>query len=123
MRSRQPGHGIGMTVSACLWLGLFPLLQFGTYSTMTRDKWILMLILTGVTLLCFVADLCFRKVSRPRLLPLIAGAGLLGWTVLSCLLSPYPSRYWWIGAGRMEGLSTQLCYLGLFFLFSLTNLS
>ena len=118
MQAGQTKNGIGMTLAACLWLGLFPLLQFGTYRTMTRDKWTLMLILAGATLLCFAADLCFRKVGRPRPLPLAAGAGLLGWTILSCLLSPYPSGVWWIGAGRMEGLSTQLCYFGLFFLFS-----
>ena len=40
------------------------------------------------------------------------------WTVLSCLLSPYPGAPWWTGTGRREGLASQLCYLGLFFLFS-----
>ncbi len=118
MQSGQTKYGIGMTVSACLWLGLFPLLQFGSYRNLTRDKWICMLILAGVTLLCFLADVLLRRISRPRLLPLLFGIGLLGWTVLSCLLSPYLGPPWWIGTGRREGLATQLCYLGLFLLFS-----
>ena len=122
MQAGQTKYGTGMTVSACLWLGLFPLLQFGTYRTMTRDKWTLMLILSGVTLICFLADLCCRRIARPRLLPLLAGTGLLLWIVLSCLLSPYPHTSWWIGSGRREGLATQLCYIGLFFLFSFSQI-
>ena len=43
-----------MTFAACLWTGVFPLLQCGTYSHITRDKWIFMLILSGVTLACFI---------------------------------------------------------------------
>lgn len=121
MQTGQTKYGIGMTVSACLWLGLFPLLHFGTFSSITRDKWILMLILTGVSLVCFVVDLICRRVSKPRLLPLLLGGALLVWIVLSCLLSPYPGSPWWIGAGRREGLSTQLCYLALFFLFSFSR--
>ncbi len=55
-----------MTAAACLWLGLFPLLQGGTYATLTHDKWIAMLILTGVTFLCFCVDLAVRLLSRTR---------------------------------------------------------
>ena len=113
--------GPGMTVSACLWLGLFPLLQFGSFHTITRDKWICMFILAALTAAGFLVDLRMRRVSRPRLLPLLLGAGLLLWTVLSCLLSPYPGTPWWIGTGRREGLASQLCYLGLFFLFSFSR--
>lgn len=108
-----------MTAAAALWLGVFPLLHGGTYARLTLDKWIIFLILTGVTLLCFLADLFLRRLSRPRLLPLLAAAGLLLWTVLSCLLSPYSPDLWWIGtSSRREGLAAQLCYLALFFLFS-----
>ena len=110
-----------MTVSACLWLGLFPLLQFGTFSSLTRDKWIIMFILGGVSLVCFIVDCFCRRVSRPRLLPLLLGGGLLLWILLSCLLSPYPGNPWWIGTGRREGLATRLCYFGLFFLFSFSR--
>ena len=110
-----------MTVSACLWLGLFPLVQFGTYQSLTRDKWLCMLILTGLTLVCFLADILTRRVSRPRLFPLLCGAGFLLWTVISCLASPFPGTPWWIGTGRREGLATQLCYLALFFMFAFGN--
>lgn len=110
-----------MTVSACLWLGLFPLLQFGSFHTITHDKWICMLVLTGLTLAGFLADAVMRRLSRPRLLPLLFGGGLLLWTVLSCLFSPYPGSPWWFGTGRREGLATQLCYLALFFLFSFSK--
>lgn len=118
-----------MTVSACLWLGLFPLLQFFTYQTITRDKWICMLILTGVTLIGFLTDLVCRRLSGPRLVPLLIGGALLLWMILSDVLSPYtdPNHLlnspWWIGAGRREGLATQLCYLGLLFLFSFSRVN
>ena len=110
-----------MTVSACLWLGLFPLVQFGTYQSLTHDKWICMLILAGLTLVCFLTDILMRRVSSPRLLPLLLGAGLLLWTVVSCLASPYPGAPWWIGTGRREGLATQLCYFALFFMFAFSK--
>ena len=121
MQSGQTKYGTGMTVSACLWLGLFPLLQFGSFHTITHDKWICMLVLTGLTLAGFLADAVMRRLSRPRLLPLLFGVGLLLWTVLSCLFSPYPGSPWWFGTGRREGLATQLCYLALFFLFSFSK--
>ena len=121
MQSGQTKYGIGMTVSACLWLGLFPLLQFGTFHTLTRDKWIIMFILGGVSLVCFIVDCFCRRVTRPRLLPLLLGGALLLWMLLSCLLSPYPGAPWWIGTGRREGLATRLCYFGLFFLFSFSR--
>ena len=56
--------GYGMTLSACLWFGLFPLLQGGTYARITHDKWIIMLALSGVTLLCFLFDLATRRLSQ-----------------------------------------------------------
>lgn len=121
MQTGQTKNGIGMTVSACLWLGLFPLLNGGSFSTITRDKWVIMLILTGVTVLCFLADCFSRRVTRPRPLALAAGGGLLLWILLSCLCSPYAYGPWWIGAGRRDGLASQLCYLGLFLLFSFSR--
>ena len=65
MQSGQTKYGPGMTVSACLWLGLFPLLQFGSFHTITHDKWICMLVLTGLTLAGFLADAVMRRLSRP----------------------------------------------------------
>ena len=121
MRSGQLKHGTAMTGSACLWLGLFPLLNFGSYRSITRDKWICMLILTGITLVCFVIDAFSRRISRPRHLPLLCGLGLLAWILLSCLFSPLPGSPWWLGAGRRDGLASWLCYLCLFFLFSFSK--
>ena len=107
-----------MTAAACLWLGLFPLLQRGTYATMTKDKWTFMLLLTGITFFCFVIDLFSKRISKPKKLPLVAGGILLFWMLLSVLTSPYQDVSWWVGAGRREGLVSQLCYLSLFLMFS-----
>lgn len=131
MRSLQPGYGYGMTFSACLWLGLFPLLQGGTYSHITYDKWIIMMILTGITVLCFSADLGWKLIHRkqtssvksmpgdkPFLLPLILASALLFWTVLSCFAGGFGADIWWRGeSARYEGLASQLCYYFIFVLF------
>ena len=118
--------GKGMTFSACLWLGLFPLLQGGTYAHLTHDKWIIMLILTGITILSFVMDLFFqgrrqdKQLSIPSrdLLPLILSVVLFLWIVLSCLLSSYEPYTWLLGtATRYEGLVSQFCYLVIFVCF------
>ena len=129
MQRKHTGNNTAMTAAACLWLGLFPLLQRFTYTRITLDKWRFMLVLCGVTLVCFCADVLRRRISGragirpapagriPRL-PLFLGALLLLWTVLSCLLSPFGADIWWIGASvRREGLASQLCYLFLFFCF------
>ena len=137
MQEKQAKNGTGMTLAACLWLGLFPLLQGFTYSRITRDKWWIMVALCGVTLLCFCFDSARRFISArssgggfdrsfsrvPRL-PLILGSLLLLWSVISCLLSPYGPETWWLGASvRREGLVTQLCYLFLFFCFILSRVN
>ena len=131
MQSEQPKYRIGMTVAACLWLGLFPLLQGGTYAHITYDKWVIMLILTGVTLLCFLTDLIVRRLRKDRnspsrsFFPLILAGALICWTILSCLFSQYRADTFWLGSGaRYEGLASQLCYFGLFacFFFSRVNL-
>ena len=137
MQSEQPKYRIGMTVAACLWLGLFPLLHGGTYAHITYDKWVIMLILTGVTFLCFLADLIIRRLRNksvkrertqvviPAILPFILAGALLIWTILSCLFSEYGPETFWLGSGaRYEGLASQLCYFALFacFFFSRVNL-
>lgn len=134
MQAEQPKYGFGMTCSACLWLGLFPLLQRGTYATLTHDKWIIMLLLTGVTLICFLVDLVLRRrivlseakdLLHRSFLPLAFASALLLWTVLSCLFSSYGPDTWWQGeAVRYEGLASALCYFILFacFFFARVNM-
>ena len=120
MQSVQPKNGPGMTVAACLWLGLFPLLQCGTYAHITHDKWVFMLILSGATLLCFLADLCLKRAafSRRALIPLAVAGVLALWTALSCFCGGSGPETWWLGENaRMEGLASQLCYFALFCLF------
>lgn len=120
MQSVQPKNGPAMTAAACLWLGAFPLLQGGTYAHITYDKWLIMLIFTGITAACCLFDLVWNRKARlsvPKV-PLLLAAGLLLWTVLSCLLSAYGPETWWLGeSARREGLLTHLCYFALFFCF------
>lgn len=131
MQSVQSKNGYGMTVAACLWLGLFPLMQGGTYASITRDKWSIMLALAGFTLLCFIADLIVFRVrnremmfSVPQYLPLILAGLLILWTVISCLCSANGPGVWWLGeSARREGLSTQLCYFLLFACFFFARVS
>ena len=124
--------GYGMTLSACLWFGLFPLLQGGTYARITHDKWIIMLALSGVTLLCFLFDLATGRLSHflpggkrsfRSFIPLVPAAALLLWTVLSCLVSSFGPDTWFRGeAVRYEGLISQLCYFFLFFCFFFSHI-
>ena len=89
MQSEQPKYRIAMTVAACLWLGLFPLLQGGSYRGFTHSKWISMLVLTGVTFLCFLFDQFFgprrNKVSPRTFLSLVISGVLLLWMFITCL--------------------------------------
>ena len=119
MQSVQSKNGPAMTVAACLWLGLFPLLQGGTYTRITLDKWLIFLALSAVTLLCFLVDLVITKgLPRRPVLPLVLASALLLWTVLSCLFSQSGPGIWWLGeSARREGLSTQLGYFLVFFCF------
>ena len=112
-----------MTVSACLWLGLFPLLQFGSYSTITYNKWTFMLVLACFSLFSMVNGRHTERIGhtggKAFYTPVILAAAFTGWIILSCLISPYPSWTWLLGSSaRMEGLLTQLCYIGLFFMFA-----
>ncbi len=120
-----------MTISACLWLGLFPLLQTGTYAHITKDKWIFMLILTGVTLVCLVVDLILGRLHArtrsafpsPRFIPAVIAAALTLCILLSWILSPMDRGGEVIGlTSRREGLLTQLCYLANFFMFAFSRI-
>ena len=116
-----------MTVTACLWAGLFPLLQFGTYSQITADKWTIMLVLTALTLIACAGSVPgpqqpAGRFSRARITVLAISALLVLWMVLSCIFSPLGADSWWIGVSvRREGLLTQLCYLSLFLMFAVSR--
>ena len=118
-RETGPGQNRSwMSLMAALWLGLFPLLLFGNYSTLTRNKWILMVILTALTLICFLTDCAQKRATFTFSIPFVCGILLLEGIIFSCILSHEPFSVWWMGAsGRREGLAAQLCYLSLFFCF------
>ena len=128
MRPSQMKYGYGMTLSACLWLGLFPLLG-GSYAHITYNKWIIMLILTGITLPCFLFDLILnhilnkepgRKLSLRDVFPAIIASLHILWIVITCMLctSSYDPDVWWQGKPvHYEGLASQLCYFSLFICF------
>ena len=111
-----------MTVPACLWLGLFPLLHGGTYSSLTLDKWRIMAVLAGLTLAWFAAQqIRSRRPLRPGL-PQGLLLLLLGWMLLSSLLSPLGRKVCWLGtSARREGLAAQGIYGLLFLCFSLSS--
>ena len=128
MHSAQSKYGYGMTLSACLWLGLFPLLG-GSYAHITYNKWIIMLILLGVTLPCFLFDLIrdhhragipARKLSLHTLFPVIIASVHILWIIISCIncFRSYSPDVWWRGEPvHQEGLASQLCYFTLFVCF------
>jgi len=117
-----------MTLSACLWLGLFPLLG-GSYAHITYNKWIIMQYLTGVTLVCFLFDLILnrilkkepgRKLSFRDVFPAVIAFVHILWIVITCLIcsGSYDPEVWWQGKPvHYEGLVSQLCYFSLFICF------
>ena len=135
MRSAQSKTGYGMTLSACLWLGLFPLLG-GSYDHITYNKWIVMLALTGVTVPCFLFDRFYdcsldnepgRKLSLRTVVPVIIASLHILWIIITCLIcsGSFKPNIWLHGeAQHYEGLASQLCYFFLFacFFFSRVDL-
>ena len=119
MRSAQSKTGYGMTLSACLWLGLFPLLA-----------------LTGVTVPCFLFDRFYdcsldnepgRKLSLRTVVPVIIASLHILWIIITCLIcsGSFKPNIWLHGeAQHYEGLASQLCYFFLFacFFFSRVDL-
>ncbi len=118
------------TVFAAIWLALFPLWQDGSYSHLTRAKWIGMLVLTGFTILA--ALLCFFRMGKEKLpfrfvwtpAHTFAGAYFF-WVLLSAFLGSWADSVndqglpvVWFGALRYEGTLTQLCYGILFLILS-----
>lgn len=126
------------TLLGMLWLGVFPLLgviwRDGwpwqlplSYSSMTRSKWELALLLGGVgTALLPVLVCCgWQRINWKNPARWLL-AGYFGWVALSAwqgssagLEDASGQLVVWIGSGRYEGLSTQLCYLVILLAMSL----
>ncbi len=137
LESREAGQSLGWPgwvagALGALWLGLFPLWQDGSFSHITRAKWVGALILCGVTataVLVSAAVLLARRQGRGRLrLHPAQGLALayLAWVALSACLGSYAGSLnsraeptVWMGAIRYEGLLTQLCYITIFLCMSL----
>lgn len=119
MQKRIRAARILGSVTACLWLALFPLLHGGSYAHITYDKWKMMLMLTAISLL--FGGIVFglnRRCIRPLHLVVCS---LFAWMGLTCfagsqshLLNSSGQLVVWMGAGRYEGMATQLCYLAVF---------
>lgn len=120
-----------MTVLGALWLGFFPLWQDGSYTRITRAKWLGMLGLSGLTaaavFVIVIALLIRREGKKIRLHP-IQGLALayLAWVLLSACCGSMASSIndngqltVWMGARRYEGALTLSCYVGVFLLMSL----
>ena len=130
MRSRRWSAEGMMTLLGALWLGLFPLWQDGSYSRITRAKWLGMLALCGVTAVAVLGLIIARRGRRqgkPRLLPAQwLALAYLGWLGLSACFGSFADSVndsgqlaVLMGARRYEGLAAQACYVGLFLCMSL----
>lgn len=118
-----------VTVLAALWLGLFPLLckYPKGYVQNTHFKWIAMMALTGVTVLASaVPAVLERRRIRWRDAGRTLCVAFFAWMGLSVLFGSGAElvnrdgqHVVWIGSGRYEGMSTQLCYCGIFLALSL----
>lgn len=122
------------TVLGMVWLALFPLWQDGSYSRITRSKWLGMLLLTGVTVVAglhMLGTMAFRRELRRQVrLTWMHGAALayFGLVALSAAFGSWADcsndagqltvLY---GAKRYEGLITQGCYGLIFLMMSLTG--
>lgn len=131
--TREKGRAVDwlMTLLGALWLGFFPLWQDGSYSHITRAKWLGMLALSGVTVAAVVAAVIVgyaaKGAKRPRWHPAQAVAlAYLAWLGLSALFGDLADSVnsrgqmtVWMGAVRYEGLATQGCYVLVFLMMSL----
>jgi len=122
------------TVLGMVWLALFPLWQDGSYSRITRSKWIGMLVLTGVTVVCcgHVMYMLARRGQLRRAVGLswlhAAAAGYFALVALSAAFGSWADfsnesgqLTVLFGARRYEGLITQSCYGLIFLCLSLTR--
>ena len=119
------------TLIGLFWLLVFPFWQKNGYSSLTRDKWEGMLILSAVTVIVFCTGfLCTRysrrqkgiALERPRISPAVFLAlAYFGWVSLSAVFGALHAQRndagqlaVLFGSKRYEGLITQLCYWLIF---------
>ena len=118
------------TLLGAMWLGVFPLWHDGSYTRITRAKWLCMLVFTGITAAVVLGLLIARLIERnekPRArAPQWLALGYLSWLMLSALFGSMADSVnsqgqltVWMGAVRYEGLAAQGCYVLLFLLMSL----
>ncbi len=110
----------------CVWLGVFPLWQDGSFSRITRAKWIGMLILTAVTLLATAITAVAARIRKEKMplrpsVPAALGFVYFLLVALSAFLGAWRhvlnsqgQLTVFFGAVRYEGLITQLCYCAIF---------
>ena len=115
-----------MTVAAVAALAVFPLLNDGTYSHITRTKWYGALGLAGLCVLCALTAVLIALLRRDgrqvRWHPVcLLGVTYVAWVGVSAWLGPMGHRLnsqgqwvWWMGAIRYEGLAAKLVYLAVF---------
>ncbi len=113
-----------MTALGILWLALFPFWQAGSYSHITRAKWIGMLILTGVSVIAAAGLMVLRMRRREKLClgwPQMAGLAYFALVGLSAVFGSWADHRGesgaltvLLGAYRYEGLVTQMCYGAIF---------
>ena len=120
-----------MTLLGAMWLGLFPLWQDGSYTRITRAKWLGMLsfsAVTAVTVFAVVVILLIRRQGRKLRFHPIQGVAVayLLWVALSARFGSFANSVndsgqlaVLMGARRYEGLVAQSVYVGLFLLMSL----
>lgn len=117
------------TALGAMWLALFPFWQDGSFSRITHSKWVGMLVLTGVTAVaavrCMASSVSLRRGWRAHL-PQFAALAYFLLVALSAVFGTWADYLneslqltvvW--GAGRYEGLVTQLCYAAVFLCMSL----
>lgn len=121
MTRRVQAACLTTTVLACLWLGLFPLLSGGTYAHITHDKWVIALVLGGGSTAAGLASRILRQRSDLCNPVRWLGAAFFLWMGATAFLGSQAGLknaagelIVWIGAGRYEGMATQLCYFAVF---------
>lgn len=129
-KNTDPGELL-TTLSAVIWLGLYPLLTGFTYTRLTEDKALIALVLFLLTAVMMGTALWLRRWALPPpTLPVWLILGYGGWLILSALfgslagtLNPRGQPAVLMGMLRYEGLLTQWGYLCLFLMMTWRRVS